>query len=131
MKYHETLLLSHRSWSACEDGGYREFYLFIYLFFPVTKLSNLSESFLIIGPFIFLHYLCIKFPTATRLYYLNCNNFPILHKSPEEGRLVRPKYRETLSRFSLFCFVIYVYIIANVVYLIAVRAGCCLCEEIF
>ena len=38
---------------------------FIYLF-PVTKLSHLSESFLIISPFGFLHYLCIKFPTAAR-----------------------------------------------------------------
>ena len=102
-------------------------YLFIYLFiFPVTKLSNLSESFLIIGPFSFVHYLCIKFPTTTRLYYLNCNDFPILHKSPDEGRLVSPKYRETSSRFSLCCFVIYVYIIVNEVYLIAGRAGRCL-----
>ena len=40
-------------------------YFFIYLF-PVTKLSHLSESFLIISPFGFLHYLCIKFPTAAR-----------------------------------------------------------------
>ena len=31
-------------------------------------------------------------------------------KSPEEEWLVRPKYRETSSRFSLCCFVIYVYI---------------------
>ena len=31
-------------------------------------------------------------------------------KSPKEGRLVRPKDRENSSRFSLCCFVIYVYI---------------------
>ena len=31
-------------------------------------------------------------------------------KSPKEGRVVRPKYRETSSRFSLCCFVIYAYI---------------------
>ena len=32
-----------------------------------------------------------------------------LIKSPEEGRLVCPKYQETSSRSSLSCFVIYVY----------------------
>ena len=31
-------------------------------------------------------------------------------KPPEEGRLVRPKYQETSSRFSLCCFVMFVYI---------------------
>ena len=40
--------------------------IFFNFFFLVTKLSHSSESFLIIGSFRFLHYLCIKFPTATR-----------------------------------------------------------------
>ena len=34
--------------------------------------------------------------------------FRFFIKSPEEGRLVRPKHRETSNRFSLCCFVIYV-----------------------
>ena len=38
--------------------------------------------------------------------------FRFFIKSPEEGRLVRPKYRETSSRSSLCCFVIYVYLFA-------------------
>ena len=37
--------------------------------------------------------------------------FRFFIKSPEEGRLVRPKYRETSCRFSLCCFVIHVYIL--------------------
>ena len=41
------------------------FYL-IFNFFPVTKLSHLFESFLVIGSFRFLHCLCIEFPTTTR-----------------------------------------------------------------
>ena len=44
--------------------------------------------------------LCQDCPTTFRFFI----------KSLEEGRLVRPKYRETSSRFCLCCFVIYVYI---------------------
>ena len=48
--------------------------------------------------FSYLHYLCIKFPTATRLY-LNrfVTTFRFFIKSPEEGWLVRPKYRKNSS----------------------------------
>ena len=44
--------------------------------------------------------LCQDCPTTFRFFI----------KSLEEGRLVRPKHRETSSRFCLCCFVIYVYI---------------------
>ena len=37
-----------------------------FILFPFAKLSHLSESFLVIGPFSFFFYLFIKFPTATR-----------------------------------------------------------------
>ena len=64
---------------------------------------------------VFLHYLCIKFPTATRhLYIWIVTTFRFFIKSPEERRLVRAKYRETSSRFSLCCFVIYVYVSCTV-----------------
>ena len=87
------------------------FSLLAHLFFYITSVSNFQ-----------LQLVYTIWIVATFRFFI---------KSPEEGRLVRPKYRETLSRFSLCCFVIYVYIIVNVVYLIVGRAGRSLCEAIF
>ena len=44
----------------------------LYKFLPLLILAHL----------VFEHYLCIKFPTAPRLYYLNCNDVSILHEIP-------------------------------------------------
>ena len=87
------------------------FSLLAHLFFYITSVSNFQ-----------LQLVYTIWIVATFRFFI---------KSPEEGRLVRPKYRETLSRFSLCCFVIYVYIFVIVVYLIVERAGRSLCEAIF
>ena len=45
----------------------------------VTKLSHFSESFLIIGPFSFLHYLCQYMLLVYTIRIVTKNDFPILH----------------------------------------------------
>ena len=90
------------------------FYLFtiIFIFFFQLPIYLIClNRFSLSAHLVFEHYLSIKF-TTTRLYYLNCKivtTFRFFIKSPEEGRLVRPKYRETSSRFSLCSFAINVY----------------------
>ena len=56
---------------------------------------------IIIGPFSFLTLLLYQ---ISNIWIVMTFRFFI--KSPEEGRLVHPKYRKTPSRFSLCCFVI-------------------------
>ena len=57
------------------------FYLFIIIFiffFQLPIYLICLNRFSLLAHFIFEHYLSIKF-TTTRLYYLNCNDFPILY----------------------------------------------------
>ena len=63
-------------------------------FFPVTKLSHLSESFLIIGPFGFYITFVSNFQLPPVIYNIwIVTTFRFFIKSPEEGRFDRPKYR--------------------------------------
>ena len=80
-------------------------------YFLVTKLSQLYKSFIITGPFGFEHCLCINFNGNSSIRITRIvTTFRFFIKSPEEGRLVRPKNLETLSRFCLCRFAINVYI---------------------
>ena len=63
---------------------------------PVSRLQSRAWSFAYLG----------RFARRTK----KKGRLLVVYKSPEEGRLVRPKYRENSSRLSLCCFVIYVYI---------------------
>ena len=78
----------------------------------VTKLSHFSESFPIIGPFSFLHYLCqyIKFPIASRLYHLNCNlkrqSDSSLNPLKKDGLSVRNIWKPQVSFLFAFFLII-------------------------
>ena len=88
-------------------------YIYIYIFFSFSL--QIPNSFICLNSFSLLAHLVfyITFVSNFQLLLVVCNiwivpTFRFFIKSPEEGRLVRPKYWETSSRFSLCCFVIYV-----------------------
>ena len=53
-------------------------YYYIYIFFQLPIYLICLNRFSLLAHLVFEHYLSIKF-TTTRLYYLNCNDFPILY----------------------------------------------------
>ena len=93
-------------------------YFFIHLFFQLVIFLfiffQLPNSLICLNRFSLLAHLVfyITFVSNFQLLLVVYNiwivtTYRFFIKSPEEGRLVRPKYRETSSRFSLCRFVIY------------------------
>ena len=133
LRFQSTTATTNRGWSAC-GTWYMKIKIWVISIFEacivcglyVEKPQGIKNreddryrlisfvwmSCILLAHLVFELYLCIKFPTATRPHYLNyCNDFPIVHfrfnPLTVEGRFVRPKYRETSSRFCLnllFCY---------------------------
>ena len=93
-------------------------YFFIHLFFQLVIFLfiffQLPNSLICLNRFSLLAHLVfyITFVSNFQLLLVVYNiwivtTYRFFIKYPEEGRLVRPKYRETSSRFSLCRFVIY------------------------